>query len=184
MALKPNSMPESGGASQTPRSISPPVLAFPRVCRWCYGTVPAVTTDASGAATSEEGIEVLQIQGGQSPPPQLCKFLAPRMPRPSPYRMRPRRGRGCVSCTVGGGRSSGPREWKRRARTSCREEEKIVPDRWVVGPQLMMVLVAKHPNLSMEFWSGVSSTEVRTISNTYTPNTSKEVCNLKRWLEA
>jgi hypothetical protein len=36
--------------------------------------VPIVATDASGAAASaEEGIETLQIQGGQLSPPRLCK---------------------------------------------------------------------------------------------------------------
>jgi hypothetical protein len=39
--------------------------------------VPTVATDASGAAASaEEGIETLQIQGGQLPPPRLCESRA------------------------------------------------------------------------------------------------------------
>jgi hypothetical protein len=143
-------MLELGGVSKTPRSISPPV---PLPTGASAMLVPTVATNASGAAASaEEGIETLQIQGGQLSPPRLCKSrVAHAKAEPPSEKVAPDagRGRGDVSCTVGGGRSSGPRARRRQ------EEEKIVPHRW--NPQLRMVLVAKHPNLSLQFLSGVSS---------------------------
>jgi hypothetical protein len=177
MTLEPNYMPESGEASQTPRSISPPVLPS----HGCVGDAMAPCRPSQPTpAGPPQSRRVSRRCKSKEVSRRLLNFVS--LSHHKCYGQAPvgwgrhRCGRGegevvWATLLVVGGTQAHRHErgrWRRRAR----KKRKLCLTGGSWDPQLRMVLVAKHPNLSMVFWSGVNSTELRAISNT--PNTSKK----------